>query len=93
MFINASHILKRRIQMETGTVNVRLAVQGSGCVLEFEVDEGTTIGELRAMQTTLRGLDIKIGANKVSDEDEIEANEDGTPTTIIGTKDVKGGIA
>ena len=92
MFVNVLNS-QRENKMETGTVNVRLAVQGSGCVLEFEVDEGTTIGKLREMQTTLKGLEVKIGANKVSDDEVLEANEDGTPVTVTGTKDVKGGIA
>jgi hypothetical protein len=75
------------------TVTVRLAIQGSGCVLEFEVDENTTVGEIRALKNLNSNLDIRIGSEKVSDEYELEANEDGTPVTLIGTKDVKGGIA
>jgi hypothetical protein len=75
------------------TVTVRLAIQGSGCVLEFEVDEGTTIGELRALKNLNSNLDIRIGSEKVSDDFELETNEDGSPVTVIGTKDVKGGIA
>jgi hypothetical protein len=75
------------------TVTVRLAIQGSGCVLEFEVDENTTVGEIRALKNLNQNLDIRIGSEKVTDDYELEANEDGTPVTLIGTKDVKGGIA
>lgn len=75
------------------TVTVRLAIQGSGCVLEFEVDENTTVGEIRALKNLNANLDIRIGSEKVSDDFEVAGNEDGTPVTLIGTKDVKGGIA
>jgi|WetSurMetagenome_2_1015567.scaffolds.fasta_scaffold814470_2 hypothetical protein len=68
-------------------VEVAIAIQGDGVAYK-DFDEGTTLGQIRALLDRNPTLEFRVQGEEVEDDYVVKSGD-----ILVGTQDAKGGIA